>query len=89
MVSLLFDLVWFILVSFGLVLVWFGLAWFGFGLVWFCLVWFGLILFYLRWFGIGFVTVSGWVDLGFSLVVGYMLEVERNITTHKGRDGFG
>ena len=77
LVSLLFDLVWFILVSFGLVLVWFGLVWFYF------------VLFYLRWFGIGFVTVSGWVNLGLSLVVGYMLEVERNITTQKGRDGFG
>ena len=54
LVSLLFDLVWFILVSFGLVLVWFGLVWFYF------------VLFYLRWFGIGFVTVSGWVDLGLS-----------------------
>ena len=73
----------------GFGLVWFGLAWFWFGLVWFGLVWFYFILFYLRWFGIGFVTVSGWVNLGLSLVVGYMLEVERNITTQKGRDGFG
>ena len=76
LVSLLFDLVWFILVSFCLVLVWFGLVWFYF------------ILFYLIWFGIVFVTVSGRV-VGLSSVVGYMLEVERIITTQKGRDGFG